>query len=266
MNKYFGLLKKFLVVATPILASFVSISPSRAATFAYSQGKVLFSEFSQSASNVAVDVDANTLAISEGGMVAAMAKAEAIFLIEPAVAFNSSLSEAFGESQDYLGIAESEASVIGNFDIEANTKFSFDFISNLELATSIDNPPKESARASGDISYALVDTQSNDVLEFLNLVGNIVTESDDDFVALQKSDNVILSQAFGAPGFGGLQEFLAVSIEGSLQRYFADKTTVALVEVKRNRAEVKVPEPSSTVALLLAGGVVGIVSRRRKET
>ncbi|MGB3654347.1 MAG: hypothetical protein WBA41_24495, partial [Rivularia sp. (in: cyanobacteria)] len=256
MNKYLGLLKKLLVLTTPVLASFVSISPSRAATFAFSQGNALFSEFSQSPSNVATDTDTETLAI--GGMVQAMAEAEAIFLVEPAVAFNSSLSKTFGESQDYLGVAESEASVIGNFDIEANTKFSFDFISNLELATSIDNPPKESARASGDISFALVDTQNNDVLDFFNLVGNIVTESDDDFVALQKSDNVILSQAFGAPGFGGLQEFLAVSIEGSLQRYFADKTTVALVEVKRNRAEVKVPEPSSTVALLLAGGVVGI--------
>ncbi len=265
MNKYSRLLKKFLVVATPILASFVSISPSRAATFAYSQGKVLFSEFSQSASNVVTDLD--TLTITEGSMVQAMAEAEAMFLIEPAVASNPSLSAALAESQDYLGIAESETSVIGNFDIEANTKFSLDFISNLELATSIDNPPKESARASGDISYALVDTQNNDVLDFFNLVGNIVTEGDDDFVALQKSDNVILSEAFGAPGFGGLQEFLAVSIQGSLERYFADETTVALVEVKRNRAEVKaVPEASSTLALLLASGVVGIISRRRAQT
>ncbi len=265
MNKYFGLLKKLLVVTTPILASsVVSISPSRAATFAYSQGEVLFSEFSQSPSNVAVDID--TLSITEGSMVQAIAQAEAIFLIEPAVAFNSSLSKTLGESQDYLGIAESEASVIGNFDIDANTNFSFDFISNLELATSIDNPPKESARASGDISFALVDAQNNDVLEFFDLVGNIATEGDDDFVALQKSDNVFLSETFGAPGFGGLQEFLAVSIEGSLERYFADETTVALVEVKRNRAEVKVPEPSSTLALLLASGIVGIVSRRRAKT
>ena len=264
MNKYFGLLKKFLVLTTPVLASsFVSISPSKAATFAFSQGDALFSEFSQSPSNVAVDID--TLSITEGSMVQAIAQAEAIFLIEPALAFNSSLSETLGESQDYLGIAESEASVIGNFDIEANTKFSFDFISDLELATSIDNPPKESARASGDISFALIDTVNNDVLDYFNLVGNIVTEGDDDFVALQKSDNVILSEAFGAPGFGGLQEFLAVSIEGSLERYFADETTVALVEVKRNRAEVKaVPEPSGTLALLLAGGAVGILSRRRK--
>lgn len=267
MKKYSGLLNKFLLFATPALASsFVSISPSKAATFAFSQGEVLFPEFSQSPSNVAVDTEAHTLAISEEGMVGAIAEAEAIFLIEPAVAFNSSLSEAFGESQNYLGIAESEASVIGNFDIEANTNFSFDFISDLELATSIDNPPKESARASGEISFSLIDTVNNDVLDYFNLVGNIVTEGDDDFVALQKSDNVILSEPFSAPGFGGLQEFLAVSIEGSLERYFVDETTVALIEVKRNRAEVKaaVPEASNTVALLLASGVVAILSRRRK--
>ncbi|MGB6295844.1 MAG: PEP-CTERM sorting domain-containing protein [Rivularia sp. (in: cyanobacteria)] len=266
MNKYLENIKNFLLLAAPIAASSVLLSsPSFAATFAFSQGEVLFPEFSQSPSNVKVRAEADAQTIGEGGIVGAIAEAEAIFLIEPAVAFNSSLSAAFGESQDYLGVAESKASVIGNFDIEANTNFSFDFISNLELATSIDNPPKESARASGDISFALVDIESNDVLDYFNLLGNIVTEGDDDFVALQKSDNVILGEPFGARVSGDLEEIIAVSIEGSLERFFVDETTVALVEVKRNRAEVKVPEPSATVALLLASGVFSVVLKRRRK-
>lgn len=271
MKKNSELLKKFLLLTAPVIASSVLFStPSKAATFAYSEGYLDFTEFSQSPSNVITDTEAATLAldIDGGGKVSAIAEAEAIFLIEPAEAKNSSLSKAFGDSQDYLGVAETEASVIGNFNIDANTDFSFDFISDLELATSIDNPPLETAISSGEIYFALVDRQNNDVLDYFNLVGNIVTEGDDDFVALQKSDNVTLNQTFGGSDFDGLQEFLTVSIQGKLERFFADETTLALIEIERNRAEVKatVPEASSTVALLLAGGVVGIVSRRRAKT
>ncbi|MBE9213172.1 PEP-CTERM sorting domain-containing protein [Plectonema cf. radiosum LEGE 06105] len=267
MKKHLKILKRCLLVITPILAStIVGTAPSKAATFAFSEGNLVFTGFSQNPSNVATDTDTNTLIIGEGGMVQATAEAEAIFLIEPSVAFNSSLSTVFGENRNYLGLAESEASVIGNFNIDANTTFSFDFFSNLELATSIDNPSIENARASGDISFALIDLKNDDILEFFSLVGNITTEGDDDFVALQQSDNVILSGISGAPGFGGLQEFLTVSIEGSLERFFTDETDVALVEVKRNRAQVQaVPESSTSLALILSGGVIGVVLKRRRR-
>lgn len=269
MKKNSGLLKKFLLLTAPVIASSVLFStPSKAATFAYSEGDFLFSEFSQNPSNVATDTVAETLAIGidGGGMAGAIAEAEAIFVIEPAEAFNSSLSAAFGENQDYLAAAESEASIIGNFDINANTNFSFDFLGDLELATSIDNPPKENARASGDMSFALIDIENSKILESFDVVGNIATEGDNDFVDLQKSDNITLSEKFIAPGFGGLQEFLAVSIEGSLQRYFTDDTTLALVEVNRNRAEVTaIPEASSSLALLVSSGVIAVVLKRRHK-
>ena len=269
MNKYSGLLKKFLLLTAPVITSSVLFStPSKAATFAYSEGYSDFTEFSQNPSNVLTDAGAKTLAIDidGGATVSAIAEAEASFLIEPAEAENSSLSAAFGENQEYLGIAESEASVIGNFNIDANTNFSFDFFSNLELATSIDNPPQESARVSGDISFALIDRQSNDVLDFFNLVGNITTEGDDDFVALQKSDNVTINQKFDAPGFGGVQEFLTVSIEGELERFFTEETSLTLIEIERNRAEVKavVPEASSSLALLVSSAVIAVLLKRRR--
>ncbi|MGF1677472.1 MAG: PEP-CTERM sorting domain-containing protein [Rivularia sp. (in: cyanobacteria)] len=265
MKKHLKILQRCLLVITPILAStIVGTAPSKAATFALSEGILVFEGFSQSPSNVATDTSTNTLTIGEGGIVQATAEAEAIFLIKPAVAFNSSLSAAFGENRNYLGVAKSEASVIGNFNVKANTNFSFDFFTNLELATSIDNPPQEKARASGDVSFAVVDIKNDNILDFFSLVGNITTEGDDDFVALQKSDNVTITEKFSAPGFGGLQEFLTVSIEGSLQRYFADETTIALVEIKRNRAEVQaVPEPSISLALLVSAGVVALVMKRR---
>lgn len=268
MKKYSKLLKKFLLLTTPVIASSVLFSTaSQAATFAYSDGNVAFTDFSQSPSNVVTDRSTETLTldVDGGGTVGAIAEAQAYFLIEPAVAVNSSLSAAFGQNQDYLGVAESEASVIGNFDVDANTNFSFDFFSNLELATSIDDSPKEKARVSGDISFALIDRESNDVLDFFNVVGNITTQGDNDFVAFQKSDNVTINQKFGAPGFGGLQEFLTVSIEGSLQRFFTNETSFSLVELKRNRARVTAPEPSSTLAFLLCSGFIGVALKRRHK-
>lgn len=266
MSKKSRLIKNFFVVAAPILAnSIFGISPSIAATFAFSNSEVEFTNFSQAPSNVRTFTDTDALVIENGGIIRAIPQAEAVFLIEPAEAFNSSLSEAFGESEDYLGFAESEASVIGNFDIEANTNFSFDFSGDLELSTSIENPPKENARASGDISFELVDTQNNHVLEFFDVIGNITTEGDHDFVRLNQSDNVILSDIVTEPDFGGLQEFMRVSIEGSLERHFADETTVALVEVKRNRARVTAPEPSASLALLLSSSVISLVLKRRRK-
>jgi hypothetical protein len=267
MKKHLKILKRCLLVITPILAStIVGTAPSKAATFAFSEGNLVFKDFSKSPSNVATGTSANALAIGEGGIAQAIAEAEAIFLIEPAVAFNSSLSTVFGENGNYLAVAQSQASVIGTFNIDANTNYSFNFLSNLELATSIDNPPQENARASGDISFALIDLKNDDILEFFSLVGNITTEGDDDFVALQKSDNVTITEKFGAPGFGGLQEFLTVSLEGSLERFFTNETTVALLEVKRNRAEVQaVPESSINFALLISGSVVALAIKRRRK-
>lgn len=266
MNKYLRLLNKIVLFTTPILASSVLLSsPSKAATFAGSNGSLLFTEFSQSPSNVANQTNTETLAIGEGGMVKAIAQADAIFLIEPATASNSSLSIAFGENRDYLGIAESQASVIGKFDIEANTDFSFNFLADFNLATSIDNPPQENARASGDISFALIDTQSNDVLEFFSLAGNITTEGDNDFVGFQKSNNVILNETDNEASFGGLEEFLTVSVEGTLERYFTNETTLALIEMKQNRVQVTASEPSSNLALFLASGVIAIIVNRRRK-
>lgn len=264
MNKYLEKFKSFLLLTTPIVASSVLLaSPVKAATFAYSEGNVLFSEFSQSPSGVSTSTDREALALKGVVSAIAQAQAEANFVDEPSEASNSSLSVAFGENQDYLGIAQSEASILANFDIQANTDFSFNFLANFNLATSIDNPPQENARATGSIYFALIDTQNRNILDFFNLAGNITTPGNNDFVELQKSDNVFLSRIIREPGFGGLQEFLTVSIEGSLQRYFAGETTLALLEVKQNSVQVTAPEPSINLALLLATGVIGITINRR---
>lgn len=266
MNKNLGLIQNFFLVTAPILASSIFvISPSKAATFAISNSQVGFENFSQIPSDVATFTDTDTLTDGENGRVRAIANASANFLQIPPLAVNSNLSLAFGENQDYLGLAESQSEIIGNFDIEADTNFTFDFSAFLNLETSIDNPPGENARASGDISFLLFDIENNNVLDFFSLTGNLSTEGENDFIALQKSDRVNISQRVVDTNFGGNEESLVAFVGGSYKRNFTDETNLALIEFKRNRVRVTAPEPSISLALLVSSGVIGVVLKRRRK-
>ncbi|MDJ0798876.1 MAG: hypothetical protein QNJ51_19000 [Calothrix sp. MO_167.B12] len=253
-----GFLKQVPLLFTPCLAvSMVTILPSKAATFASSEGNFLFTEFSQSPSTVfaSFDGDVSAIAISESAKLFTEANPDAIFIVDPPVASNSSSSFALGETGDYLGTVESEATIRGVFDITAGTDFKFNFFGDLTLETSIDNGG-ESARASGDIFFTLIDTSNDTTVDFLSLVGNVNTPGGNDFIAYDKSENVALSNATNTDfNFGGNQEFAEADIIGSYQRYFANDTRLALVEVKRNRvvvSAVPVPEPSASPALFIA--------------
>ena len=266
MKQYVRFVKHFLLLATPAIASSVlATSPSQAATFAVSSGNFNFTDFSQSPSATLSDTNTNTLAIANGGAVAAFANADAKFVVAPPEASNSSLSIALGENRDYLGLANSEATVIGKFDVAANTSFSFNFTGDLNLQTSIDNPPEENARASGDISFVLLDTASQKVLDFLSLAGSVITQGDSNFIATQNSDNVTLSNISEDHKFEQKQGFATASVEGSLQRSFDDKTSLALVEVKRTQARVQAPEPSTNLALVISSGLVGVILRGKRK-
>lgn len=272
MKQYQACTKRFLLLLTPWIASSVlATSPSQAATLALSEGVVEFTTFSQSPSTVDTNVNTNT--VTNDALVNALANAEATFILTPPTAFNPSFNIALGEGRDYLGLAESEAQVIGNFDIDAGTPFSFDFTAALNLETSIDFPPpigvREDARASGDISFVLLDTANDGVLDFFSLVGNVTTQDDSDFIAFQKSENVTLSNTIKTSDFQGNEESATAFVQGSLQRSFTNKTNLTLIEVKRNNARVRAttPEPSSILALLSCSGVIGVVLKNRhKET
>ncbi len=266
MKQYVRFVKHFLLLATPAIASSVlATSPSQAATFAFSSGNFNFTDFSQSPSATFSGTNANTLAIANGGAVAAFAYANAKFVVAPPEASNSSLSVALGENRDYLGLAKSEATVIGKFDVAANTFFSFNFTGDLNLQTSIDNPPEENARASGDISFVLLDTASQKVLDFLSLAGSVITQGDSNFIATQNSDNVTLSHILEDHKFKKKQGFATASVAGSLQHSFNDNRSLALVEVKRNQARVQAPEPSTNLALLISSGLVGVLLRGKRK-
>ncbi|NJR75721.1 MAG: hypothetical protein HC773_23130, partial [Scytonema sp. CRU_2_7] len=266
MKQRLGFVQHCVLFATPLIASSaLGIAPSQAATFAYSEGEFNFTNINQTPLTIGTQTDTNTIGIGNGGTVDTLAQAEATFVASPAEAFNLSLSEAFGENKDYLGLAESEATVIGEFVVDAGTSFSFDFTADFNLYTSIDNPPVENAKAAGDISFALIDTTNNSVLDFFSLTGNLNTQGDDDFLTYEKSDNVTLSDPVTTSNFGGNEESATASIQGSVQRSFDDITSLALVEVKSNQVRVTAPEPSGSLALLSCCSVIGVVTRARRK-
>jgi hypothetical protein len=262
--------KQLLLVITPLLATtMLATLPSRAATFASSEGQFEFSGFSQSSSRVLTNAESNTFTLGQGGSAIANASAEAFFEKLPAQAFNFSSSVAFGENKEnkgYLAEAQSQASIIGIFDVEANSDFSFDFAGNLNLLTSIDNPSLENARASGDITFALLDiANNNNILESFSLSGNLITKGDEDFIGYEKTENVTLKNLTPVSSFDERKEFVTASVEGFVKRSFADKTNLALIEIKKNKVTVKTPEPSTSLAFLLGSGVFGLVLKRKRQ-
>jgi hypothetical protein len=266
MKKYLQLANHILLMTAPAIASSMfAVSPTHAATFALSEGQVVFRNFSQSPFETDSRAEANTFTIANSGSATADADAEANFRIEPPDAFNFSLSRVLGEGRDYSATAESQTLVVGLFEIEANTLFSFDFIADLSLETSIDNAPAENASAIGDISFALIDNTNGNFLEFISLVANINTLGDDDFIDTQTSENITLIDLNRESNFGGNKESIQLSAIGSLQRTFIEKTSLTLVGVKRNQARVKAPEPSSILALVVSGSVIGIVLKDRRK-
>lgn len=245
----------------PLMASTVlSTSTSQAATFALSDGESRFTNFSQNPSRVDTSIRFNTLAISNEEFVSALVNADADFIVSPAEASSVSLNKALGEGRrTYLGLAESETRVLGEFVVDAGTLFSFDFTSDFNLQTSIDNPVlSEKARANGDISFALLDASNQSILDFFSIAGNLTTPgNDEDFIALQKSENVTIKDVINSSDVGGNQEFAFVSARGFLQRSFTNRTNLTLVEIKKNKAEVKIPEPSISFAVFISFAALG---------
>ncbi|MBW4565249.1 MAG: hypothetical protein KME32_30025 [Mojavia pulchra JT2-VF2] len=265
MRQYLGFKKRCLLVYTSLLASTVLVtSPSKAATFASSGGNVLFTNFSQSPVGILTNTDVDTVTVGQDSSVVAKAEATASFIKEnPTLADNFSFSEATGNGQNYFGLATSEAIIAGSFVIEENSFFSFDFIASLSLSASADNSETENASASGNIFFTLIDISNNSILAYFDLTGNLSVKGDNDFLKSQKTDNVTLN--FSVIDFTESPKSGFAFFEGSVQRYFSNKTTVNLIEVKKNQARVSVPEYSSGVTLLISCGLISILVRRQRQ-
>ncbi|MDF5730845.1 MAG: hypothetical protein PUP92_23230, partial [Rhizonema sp. PD38] len=215
MRQSLGIFQHFLLLVTSLIAtSALSILPGKAATLATSEGDLSFTNFSESFSTIVKQNKGETSAFSNGGIVNVQNKANTNSTDNPSTASTSALSSAFGESKDYLGLAETRAKIISNFDVDASKSFSFNFNTTLDLETSVDEPPVENARAIGDIFFLLFDTSdipkqnlSDFLSHLLDKTNNTIQKSPLDFffltdklnilsnnvITYQKSQNITLS-------------------------------------------------------------------------
>lgn len=280
-----GIANSFVLFISPFVTSLsVAITPSFAASFASSSAFFETSNYSLTPQNlkpenvgdIGTSIKFNTSTLSVPGATAvAEVTSDASFNKEDLNAIfsnNYSQSVALGQGSRYLGLAQSQVGVFGNFFIPAGQTFSFDFFANLNLLTKIDLPRRDSAIARGEISLLLVDATNNKntVLDSFTVTSNLITrpyeEEGEDFLAYDYSDNIDIGLNNSDPDddpflqtyFGGNQEFSQASFIGSYQRTFTSDTWLSLIETKTNEVRVEAPEPSSALGLFLFFGLAGI--------
>ncbi len=282
-----GFTQRFFLLVTPLIAtSSLVTSPTQAATLSLSQGEFSLKNFTFDPEVTATVNNANTSTIAKDGEVSATNNAKIDFLLEPPKVINKSLSQAFGQNKNYLGLANAEGKVLGNFFVDAGDSFSVDFTAFLDLKTSIDKPAAENARASADISFLLFDTTDisdqnlldnffdellsdtrtnikKTPLDFFYLNANLNSFNDNDFITNQQSEYITLFKQDTQFNFGGNAEFATALFTGSLKRSFATPTNLTFIQVRRTQVKVSVPEPSTSSALLFLCALVAVATKAK---
>ncbi|MEG4216446.1 PEP-CTERM sorting domain-containing protein [Microcoleus sp. Pol14C6] len=257
------------LLATPLVTSLsVGIAPSSAATIAGSAAAVKIYNFSHNTTETGTSTNTNTQTIANSGAVISQANAEAFFIsnCHELLAANLSQSGVAGSGNNYSGLAQSQAAVIGDFFIDSEETFSFTFQTFLALLTSVDYPQSERTRANGSISFWVINTVTNILLDSFQFA--IGLDSSSGFYA-----NAFVSKSFKPTqiNFNFLaQESAAASLlytSGVYSRTFNNATNLRLVEVKNNIAKTEaeaeaVPEPSTVLGTAI---FLGLFFRHRKN-
>ncbi|MDJ0795928.1 MAG: PEP-CTERM sorting domain-containing protein [Calothrix sp. MO_167.B12] len=281
------------VVATSVLAA----SPSKAATLSFSQAELTISDLTAQSSFLDSLNEADTDAISkdENAPVEVINSPAAVNItnkiLEPIKIETFAISEAFGQNKDYLGTGNTNAKIVGNFDVAQGEQFAFSFEAFVDLETRIDTPSIENAQARAEVGFWLFDTTglnekdlenfsdnlfadtninfADRALEYFTLGANLNTLGNDDNISSNKSDNIFLNVQEKVVDFeeDNLNEFTTALFQGSLERTFDKESKLTLFATRRTQVRVAAPEPSTSLALLISGALAAIASNyKRKKT
>ncbi len=163
---------------------------------------------------------------------------------------------------------------MGDFSIEAGETFSFDFLVDFDLETSVENNSDKSANAQGNVSFFIFETIAEDtpiLLDFFGVSGNLESPGDNDFFSSTQNivgSNFTIIDSLVDESFCGNEKYVSTFFDGSYQRTFDGNHTIniRLVQVKANSAQVKsTHEPSTTVAFLLFS-VLGVATGLKAQT
>ncbi|WP_254565265.1 hypothetical protein [Oscillatoria sp. HE19RPO] len=292
-----GLTKRWLLAIAPFLATTaIGTAPAVGATFAFSEASAFLDGFSHNPYSASTFVktqtltttiygsnwnstgnDSSTVSIDYGtGSVFSQSLADALFLTEfSAFGYNNTVSQAGGTGQEYRGIAQSEAKLVGNFFVNPAETFSFNFDTSFNLFAGIDNPEGERSTASANISFLLLGSNEADftnasILDSFSVSGHLDTGAYEGGMPFyfEKTDSFHFYDAnafaiYDQPGLNHEEGSLFVT--GGFQRSFDRPLHLSLLEVKNTEVTVKAPEPSILLALIVFGGLTGPIFKRRSQ-
>ena len=252
------------LLATPLVSGLtVGIGPSSAAIIAGSAAEVTLDNFSHRPNGNGTFTNTYTQTTANSGSVISQANAEAVVISKAHVFLTANLSQSQvqGDGNNYSGLAQSQAIVIGDFNINAAKTFSFNFHTVLDLLTSVDNRQSERASANVSISFGLIDTGDNSLLDSFQLTSGLDSSSGL-YLDLSGSNSFNLTEINlnFMPEGSAAKSLLYTS--GVYSRTFDSDTNLRLVEVNNNMAEAEaVPEPSTLLGTAIFLGL--FVSRRK---
>jgi hypothetical protein len=264
---------KRLLLTIPLAASaagaLFTSTPSLAGTFSFSKGLLEFKNFNLAPIDLITDAKTNTNAVSFNGFAESTANAEATIAATNIGTTANNFSDALarGDGENFLADAQSFATTIGEFEIEAGESLNFDFITDFYLQASRYTPfnSKGKASADGEIYFELVDASNNQKLDFFSLVGNLTNPNNKDFVNINQSENINFTTLFQQSDYDGLEKSTIAYTQGYYQRQFANKTNVKLLGYTFNSARVKVPEVSTSLGLVFFAALMTVSVKQKNK-
>jgi len=252
------------LLATPLVTGLtVGIAPSSAATIAGSAAGVTIENFSHRPKENSTSTNTYTQTTANNGLVISEGMAEAVFIsnADGLLTAIHSASIVQGDGNDYSGLAQSQAIVLGEFDIDAAETFSFNFHTVLNLLTSLDNREAEGVRARGSISFELINTVTDIVFDSFQIASGLGSYSGHSFNFSPSNSFNPTAINFHLIAEGSEVESLLYT-SGVYSRTFDSATSLRLVEVNNNIAEAEaVPEPSTLLGTAI---FLGLFVRRQK--
>jgi F0F1-type ATP synthase membrane subunit c/vacuolar-type H+-ATPase subunit K len=252
------------LLATPLVTGLtVGIAPSSAAIIAGSAAAVSIDNFSHRPKENGTFTSTYTQTTANNGLVISEAMAEAVFISNEDGLWtaNQSQSQVQGDGNNYSGLAQTQAIVLGDFDIDAAETFSFNFHTVLDLLTSVDNRQYERATGMGSISFLLINTVTNILFDSFQIASGL-DSSTGHYLKFSPSNSFNPTAINFNLIAEGSQVKSRLDTSGVYSRTFDSATSLRLLEVNNNIAEAEaVPEPSTLLGTAI---FLGLFVRKRK--
>jgi len=252
------------LLATPLVTGLtVGIAPSSAAIIAGAAAEVTIDNFSHRPKENGTVTNTYTETKAHNGLVISEATAEAVFLSNEDGLWtgNQLQSQVRGDGDNYSGLAQTQAIVLGDFDIDAAETFSFNFHTVLAVLTSLDNRQSERATGMGSISFLLINTVTNILFDSFE-IASVLDSSSRHYLNFSPSNSFNPTAINFNLIAEGSQVQSRLDTSGVYSRTFDSATSLRLVEVNINIAEAEaVPEPSTLLGTAI---FLGLFVRRRK--